>query len=249
MKEKFIQDLRNLGIKEGDILHMHSSFSSLKKSLTETEVIDSLLEVLGEEGTLMLPSLSYSLVTAETPAFDVAKTGTCVGWLPEFFRTRYPGVIRSVHPTHSCAAIGKRAEELVGSHALDDSPVGPNSPLRKLCELGGKILFLGCGTEPNTSMHGVEELSAPPYLYGDDIVYTITDNERNTYTKKYRTHGFAHTEQRYDRLEELLDKSDIKHGKVLHAECTLMNAKAVWETGHHMLLENPLYFIDYTEEH
>ncbi|MFP6646122.1 MAG: AAC(3) family N-acetyltransferase, partial [Candidatus Latescibacterota bacterium] len=46
-------------------------------------------------------------------------------------------------------------------------------PLRKLRDLGGQLLFLGCGLRPNTSMHGVEELVEPPYLFGDDITYTL----------------------------------------------------------------------------
>lgn len=238
MKEKMISDLRALGVREGDSLLVHTAFSKLGKNVDPAEVIAALREALGEKGTLVLPALSWANVTAENPVFDVNATPVCVGFLPEFFR-RLPGVRRSVHPTHSCCAVGYKADLYLGSHAEDVTPVGPNSPFRKLAEDGGKILFLGCTTTPNTSVHGIEELVKPDYLFGDDIVYTITDNEGKTYTKKYHTHGFAHTEQRYERAELLLSPNEISRGNVLRAECTLMSAPALWSKVAEALRRDP----------
>ena len=244
MKEQMISDLRALGVREGDSLLVHTAFSKLGKNVDPAEVIDALRTALGEKGTLVLPALSWANVTAANPVFDVNATPVCVGFLPEYFR-RLPGVKRSVHPTHSCCAIGYKAGYYLESHALDITPVGPNSPFSKLARDGGKILFLGCTTTPNTSMHGIEELVVPDYLYGDDIVYTITDNEGRTYTKKYHTHGFARTAQRYERAEELLSPGEISRGKVLQAECTLMYAPALWHKAAEALRRDPHCMVDF----
>ena len=32
---------------------------------------------------------------------------------------------------------------------MDQTPCGPNSPFRLVNEMGGHILFLGCGLNPN----------------------------------------------------------------------------------------------------
>ena len=42
------------------------------------------------------------------------------------------GVVRSLHPTHSVAACGAQASELVHHHHKDRSPVGSHSPFRKV---------------------------------------------------------------------------------------------------------------------
>src|SRR5690606_7869867 len=109
-------------------------------------------------------------VTREQPEFDLVRTPSNVGTLAEYFRTR-PGTIRSLHPTHSICGTGKRTAELLADHARDFTPCGPHSPLTKLPEVGGQILMLGCSLRPNTSMHGVEELVEPPYLFGPDVPY------------------------------------------------------------------------------
>lgn len=243
MKERIISDLRSLGVREGDALLVHTAFSKLGKGVSPDDVIDALKETLGEKGTLILPALSWANVTKDDPVFDVNETPVCVGFLPEYFR-RLPGVRRSVHPTHSCCAVGYDVEYFLGDHEKDDTPVGPNSPFRRLAERGGKILFLGCTTTPDTSVHGIEELVVPDYLYGDDIVYTITNNEGRTYTKKYHTHGFANTDQRYERAEQLLTKDEMSKGKVLRADCTLISAPALWEKVASALRKDPHFMVD-----
>jgi aminoglycoside 3-N-acetyltransferase len=242
MNGEMARDLRELGVLPGDVLLVHSSLSSLG-GISPGEAIDSLLEALGAAGTLVLPALSYRDVTRQNPVFDVAETPSCVGFLTEYFRTMVPGVIRSVHPTHSCCAKGARAEEMTRDHHLDHTPVGPNSPFRKLRDLGGKILFLGCGTGPNTSMHGVEELVLPDYLFGEPCVYRINDGVQS-YEKLYEKHYFRYMHQRYDRLEALLEGGEIARGGVLRASCVLMDTRAVWEKGYAALGRDSHCFVE-----
>lgn len=242
MKSQLQNDLEALGLKSGDCLLIHSAFSTLKRSVSPKEFIDGVRDVI-KDGTLLFPTLSWANVTAKDPVFDVKNTPCCTGFLPEYFRTSYEGAIRSVHPTHSCAAVGHDAKWFVSEHELDSTPVGSHSPFSKLREAKGKILFLGCGTEPNTTMHGVEELAAPPYLYGDILTYTLTNNDGKTYNKLYTPHGFKNTRQHYERLEPLMPEGTLRRGKVLSSDCVLMDAAAVWETALTFLKKDPMFFV------
>ncbi|MDD4124803.1 MAG: AAC(3) family N-acetyltransferase [Eubacteriales bacterium] len=243
MKELITRALENLGVKKGDCLLVHTSFKALGKGVKAEDVIKGLTAAIGNNGTLIIPSLSYSTVTKEAPLFDVRSTKACIGYFPEFFRN-YNGSIRSVHPTHSCSAVGAEAEEFVNSHYIDRTPVGENSPFRKLAGFGGKILFLGCSSAPNTSMHGVEELVVPDYLYGEDIEYTLTNYDGKSYNALYRTHGFAHTAQRYERVEALLNQYEMSKGKVLEAQCTLMSSAALWKKGKEAMEKDSHFFVE-----
>ena len=102
--------------------------------------------------------------------------------------------------------------------------------------------MLGCGLRPNTSMHGVEELSVPPYLLRDEPVeYTLIDADGNEMKKKYRVHNFRGAAQHYDRLAEVMS---IPCGKVLEAEAYLIDAREMWKKGHEKLKENEMFFVD-----
>ena len=238
------QGLFNLGISKGDDLIVHSSLSALGKIPDKAQVITSiLLDTLGEEGTLLMPALSYESVTRDNPFFSQQSTPSCVGWLTEYFRN-LPGVRRSIHPTHSVCAIGRRSSYYLNDHLLDHTPCGRNSPFRKLKEAGGKILFLGCSIRANTSMHGIEELSVPEYLFDREIEYTIETDPGDVYQKKYIPHKFVGFEQRYDRVKDILSKDDCAVGKVLDADVFLMKAVPLWEKAHDKLCRNPLYFVD-----
>ena len=51
--------------------------------------------------------------------------------------------------------------------------------------------------------------------------------------------------QRYERIIDLLENDEVSFGKVLSADCWLMDSAAVWEKGHKMLVKDPLWFVDY----
>ena len=248
--EQFRQDLLKLGLKSGDTVMMHSSFKSLGgiEGGAET-VFRVLLDILGEDGTLMLPAFSYATVNYENPNFDRAETPVCVGYLPEYFRTQVPGVIRSLHATHSCSAKGRLASMLCADHELDLTPVGEHSPLTKLPDVDGKILILGSPASSNTIMHGVEEAGNAPYTldYDRPIPYVLKDGDRVIQQSALRhyfhreTYSYA---QRYQRVIPLLEEKDRAQGKVLDADCYLLSARAVWDKGVQMLQNDPYYFVD-----
>ena len=123
MSNRLVDDLLSLGVRPGGVLLVHSSYKSLGPlGGGPAEVIQGFQEALGARGTLLMPALSYAAVTPEHPLFDVRSTPSCVGVIPETFR-RAPGVLRSMHPTHSVSGTGPQAGALLGDHGLDNTPV------------------------------------------------------------------------------------------------------------------------------
>ena len=100
--ERIASDLEALGIQSGDIVLVHSSLKSLGhvKGGPET-VIQGLLQAIGDDGTLLMPALSYGQEPHHT--HSARETPSNVGAIPEHFRKR-EGSLRSIHPTHSVVA-------------------------------------------------------------------------------------------------------------------------------------------------
>src|SRR5438445_7962273 len=98
-----VAGLRAIGIEPGGIIQVHSSLSRLGyvEGGAET-VVDALLEVVGPEGTVMVPTFNHG--AAEI--YDTATTPSVNGAVTEALRRR-PEARRSLHPTHPYAAIRK----------------------------------------------------------------------------------------------------------------------------------------------
>jgi len=120
-------------------------------------VIRALLEVLGPDGTLVMPAESPQLGDpANRDVFDPHTTPTTMGAIPEAFRS-YPGTLRSSHPLVSVCANGRLAQEITAQHALEFCE-GRGTPFEKLYDLGAWTLLLGVGFNRCTSLHYAESL-------------------------------------------------------------------------------------------
>jgi len=150
--------LRALGLAPGDMVQVHSSLSSFGYVEGGAKaVVDALLDAIGPEGTLMVPTFNHMCREAfddSSEIFDPKTTRSVNGAITEEVRQR-PEASRSLHPTHPYAAIGPRAEWLTSEH-LDLKTFDERSPLGKLTSSGGKILMLGVGMNTCTAAHIAE---------------------------------------------------------------------------------------------
>jgi len=154
--------LEQLGVRQGDVLFVHSSLDAFAGFQGDpTAVIATLQQCVGPSGTLLMPQQPFSgsaIEWAESgKVFDVRRTPTRMGLLPELFR-RMPGVSRSLHPTHSVAAWGRQAAWFIETHHEAKSPCGLLSPYMRLYEAGGKVLHLGSPFATTTFLHAADEI-------------------------------------------------------------------------------------------
>lgn len=247
--ENIKANLQELGIVSGDRVLVHSSCKSIGPIEGGANTfIEALKEVVGKEGTLLFPTFTYDYVNKNNPVFDVNNTVSHCGIITEIFR-KMTDVKRSVHPTHSVAVWGKDRDWFVADHYYDNVCVGKNSPIFKLREKKGKILFLGCTLRPNTSIHGMEILFGTPYSFRVDYSdpryyrkYTCIDEDDKIYRQEFY-HMFMEEwgyEQAYDKLEGLME---IQKGKVLKADSYLLDAELLWSTVLSKMKEDPYYFV------
>ena len=163
--------LRNVGVKRGQAIMVHTSMSSLGYVCGGAQtIIEALLHSVGQEGTIMMPTQSWKNLDPTTgvywqepkewwpvireyiPAYDERITPTnTMGAVAEMFR-QWPGTIRSGHPARSVAAWGRYAKYLTEKHSLSDI-FGDGSPIGRLYELDGAVLLIGVGYDKNTSLH------------------------------------------------------------------------------------------------
>lgn len=150
--------LRALGVREGGVLVVHTSFRAVRPvEGGPLGLVEALRQALGPDGTLVMPTM-----TDGESVFDPRATPTCdMGVTAELF-WRQRGVVRSTHPGASFAARGPRAEAICRPQPLSP-PHGPDSPIGRVHELGGQVLLLGVSHGENTTLHLAEALADVPY--------------------------------------------------------------------------------------
>jgi aminoglycoside 3-N-acetyltransferase len=166
--------VRQLGVREGDILMVHVRLSELRWLIGGMDaVVYALRDVVGAAGTLLafcgwedspyhltlLPP-AWQDAYRHVPAFDPATSSARrdFGRFPERLRT-WPGAVRSGHPEVSFAALGPRAGWLLKDPS-DGDPWGASSPLGRLVHTGGRVLLLGAPLKTMTLCHHAEAIAA-----------------------------------------------------------------------------------------
>ena len=155
------EDLRRAGIDPHGVLLCHLSMKQIGPVDGGPDaVLDALMSYM-EDGLLVIPCHTWANVGADNPVFDVLETKPCVGLLPDLFRRR-PGVIRTLHPTHSLCMYGKGAEEFAAGQERFDTPCAPGSCYGELERRDAQVMMIGVTFACNTSVHCIEEVARVP---------------------------------------------------------------------------------------
>lgn len=238
-RELLRTDMRNLGLKRGMTVLVHSSLSSVGWiNGGPVAIIQALMDTVTAEGTLIMPAQSADLsdpaewlnppipwewwetVRNTMPAYEPEITPTYgMGKIAELFRT-YPGVLRSDHPNVSFTAWGKQSKDILAKHTIENG-LGEGSPLRKLYDSDAHVLFIGTSYETNTCFHLAEYRSgtreviqkgAPILVEGERkwVEYTDIDYDDT----EFETIGIAFEQQ-----------CSVKKGKIGSADSKLFSLR------------------------
>ena len=246
-KISLTEDFKNLGIKRDDNVLIHSSMKSIGEVDGGADtVLDVFCEYLAEHGNIALPSHSWSSINDEHNIFDPVNEPACVGVLTEIFRKR-EGVLRSLHPTHSIAIMGKDAEYFVKGEHLIDTPCGRAGCWGKLLDMDFKIIFLGCGTKCNTYLHGVEEwLDVPDRLSEHHHDFKIKMPDGSLFdrpSRRHHTSSGGDISSNYDKILPYLQERELViTGKFGNADCYVERAADIYNITADILRENINFF-------
>lgn len=159
-KEMICQQLEILGIQKGMVLYIQTDLRKLGEFAGGAQtLLNALMDSVGFEGTLVIPTFTMSLVDPACRKKRIARqywqqarqdalpyhrklsAPDCNdAFTLQFLRNE--GVVRSYHPIYSFAAWGKYAKLICDKHPLHFG-LGEDSPLGKLLEFNGHVVLLG----------------------------------------------------------------------------------------------------------
>ena len=225
-----VAGLRALGLNSGDVVLVHSSLAALGSVAGGADtVIDALIATVGAEGTVLVPTFGCE------PPFDRKTSATPLGAIADRFWRR-PDAVRSKHPTHSVAAIGRQARDLIKDHEKAATANGEGTPYTRLAWGGGKILLLGVDQDRNTMLHAAEAISGAPYL--DRIEATYVDDDGSQVTIPIEAMAGPHRD--FIGLDQLFSRRGVMTvGKIGSAVCRLMDAGRMLEVALEAMAQDP----------
>jgi aminoglycoside 3-N-acetyltransferase len=156
------------GLHRGDLVLLHSSISRLMRALkqeipdfTVTDLLNCLLDVLGSDGTLLLPTFNFSFCDGK--GYDLSQTPSAMGSLTEVARldSRFA---RTSHPVYSFVVCGPQSLEFLKLRNV--SALADDGPFGTLRRLKGKIAVLDLDDQNSqTFYHHIEEINQVDYRY------------------------------------------------------------------------------------
>lgn len=237
---ELLDDLRtSCGIKPGQILMLHSSARAIGPvEGSVVTLVKVIKEAVTEEGTLLLPTFNRPPASG---VWKVKREPSIVGLLTEAFR-RSADVKRSLHPTHSVCAWGKRRDELLAGHE-NTTGLGVDSPFHKAANAGADILHIGCSMTTCSLVHVGEAIVRVPYLgkvsYGGyDTTLTLIDYDGNEHEFPLRDN--PGDSKAFTRVQDEMEKRGmIHHCKVGDADCLKFNGMDALNVTVEMLQADP----------
>jgi len=160
--------LRNCKIVPGDTLLLHSNITKWTISLLKSDnkkplqlILDSLINFLGKEGTLLLPTFNFDF--SNFGYYDYLKTPSQMGSLSQESLKR-KNFTRTKHPIYSFAVHGYHSKLFINLQNI--GATSSDSPFALIRKLNGKIGIIDLSDQDSmTFYHYVEDYLSVPYRY------------------------------------------------------------------------------------
>lgn len=247
-KDRLKEGLLQLGLESGNHVMMHSSLKSF--GLVDggaNTVLDAVLESVGDEGTLFVPTNTFlgsvTVYLRGLQEIDLRTEPSRMGKITETARTR-TDFIRSFHPTHSVAGKGKMVKEMLGEHHMDDSAAGSKSPYGNLAlHPSGRVLLVGVDCSCNTMIHTAEQYYTPYIFNGESFVVRVTSTENSVHHVTVRGYCIG-MKRNFPVIEPFLAEAGVMNQvKIGESIVTLIHTQGLMEVLRHKLAENPFMLL------
>lgn len=230
-KEKIVEDLTRLGVKNGDLLNVKVSYRSIGKIEGGVKtVIEALLEAVGPNGTIFSDSFvspfpKWKLIFNPHKCLVDNTTKSYAGAVANVM-INYPQAKRSPHPIQKFVAIGKDAD-IVLNHTKDSKPY---SVLYELTKLGGKNIRIGPKEKVvgvGTTHCAIEELQWKQNIPKIGVCYKDDNNQLHRFYHQWPTA----CADAFNNLLPLHKKygAFINEGYIGNAEAILSDMKATFD--------------------
>jgi len=202
-KSDIIEVLKKTKIKNGDSIFVHSNigfFGKLENANNSKEYCeifkDAIFEVIGEKGTLIVPTFSLSYCNKQIFDKKTTKSFEC-GVFSEFIRG-LKNSKRSDDANFSVSAIGDKSDYF--TKKVSKYSFGVNSFWDRLWKENGKICRFNMGPDYNTFIHFVERKLNVKYRYDKGFSGTSTINNKKIKNEYYH---YAHDLENQNHLPNL----------------------------------------------
>lgn len=258
-KQAIIAALRNVGVSKGDTLLVHSSLSACGHIEGGAQtIIESIIEVIGEEGNFFVPTFQRSecYLNGINKRWDhrpsdardrSSESVRWVGTLPLEFMRLYPDAPRGGHISHSWAGWGKKAAEVLSLQAEDEPPFSDHSCPMIVKDMGGKILLFGSPIGHMSFVHCFETHYNLPGL--GPSYYDVRLPDGNI-TWEYVPKGLPGPREFYSKdenarfFQEALSRGlHIRREKLGVGELKLLDCQELWTIGSEIVKESPSIII------
>ncbi|MFC1626511.1 AAC(3) family N-acetyltransferase [Pseudomonadota bacterium] len=142
------------------LLHLGIPLMEHKGDSAASVLFDALKTVLGDEGTFLTPSFTYSYCQSEI--YDLQKSLSTVGAFSEYLR-KQDGCRRSIDPIFSLVGFGPQIDAVFND--LPKSCFGKNCVYDRLYHLNANIFNIGVSLRYLTPIHYLEKKLDVPYRY------------------------------------------------------------------------------------
>ena len=175
--------LNALNVPRQRVIYVQASADWIQRAGFESAaVLPALIDRIGDAGTLVMPSYPFHTTHREYlaghPVFDVRRTPSAIGLLPEMFR-RVSGAVRSLDPDFCVTAFGREAGAIVGTDPATDDPFAMDSSYQRMLDRGATLVGLGVSLNTTSFIHVIDSRCAAAYPsspYDDRrFAATVTD--------------------------------------------------------------------------
>ena len=225
--DTIIKYLQKIGVKQGEILIVHSAYKPLKASgLSPDSIVDALLELVGTKGTLVMPVIrkyqaspsEKELLTANisdiTFEYNVKESKVWTGIISKMLMNKEKA-ITSRFPLNTITALGPEASNMMKDELKEDLPApnGLHSPWKYCTDKNAWVVSLGTDLAHSLTMiHTVEDVKKnnwPVKNWYRNVKFKIIDDDfqiEKTVLERHPRWGMLHFGERTLSKDLIRDK-------------------------------------------